>query len=327
METTDLVLRKSVTVSDAGVNGGRISYTQVTSNVLNNLFPNVMESERTNGVTRYRKFFMKNKNASLETASNSRIWISEKSTGGDYFRLKLGTNTDEQDDSTAYTNWVGTGNLTSSFAVDTTSFDAIFDTNNGVYNSSRIRIIDSSGVEEFLVVKSSNGVTWVGNTATIHVTTPARNTYPSGQNTLVSGVVDIGNLVASTDSWAETSASGTYDEDTYPVVVNNVGTVEDSWTVTFLTSSTFSVSGSVTGALENGSIGSNYSPTNANTGTGDYYFRILAAGWGGTWAIGETVTFNTNHSAGSVWCKEVVPAATAAKTNSTFKMKMYVEGS
>ena len=57
MEATDLVLRKSVTVSDAGTNGGRISYTQITSNVLNNLFPNVMESERTNGATRYRKFF------------------------------------------------------------------------------------------------------------------------------------------------------------------------------------------------------------------------------------------------------------------------------
>ena len=33
MENTDLVLYKSVTISEAGANGGRMSYTQVTSNV------------------------------------------------------------------------------------------------------------------------------------------------------------------------------------------------------------------------------------------------------------------------------------------------------
>ena len=78
MESTDLVLYKSVTVSDVDANGGRMSYTQVTSGVLNNMFPNVTQDERTNGATRYRKFFYKNKNSAGETAANARVWISRK---------------------------------------------------------------------------------------------------------------------------------------------------------------------------------------------------------------------------------------------------------
>lgn len=327
MQATDLVLRKSLSVSDAGTNGGRISYTQVTSNVLNNLFPNVMQSERTGGVTRYRKFFFKNKNAAGETASNARVWISLRSTGGDYFRLKLGTNIDTQKDATAYTNWLGTGYLSSVLAADSTSFSAVFDVQNGIYNGSLIRVADNSGVEEFLTVKASGGISWNGKIATIHVTTPARNTYPVSVNTLVCGVVALGNLVASVDGWVESSVAGTYDETNYPVGVNNVGTVEDSWTITMLSATTFSVVGTVTGALANGSILSNYSPVNPNVGTGDYYLRLLAAGWGGTWAIGETIKFDTHHSAASVWVKEVVPAGTSAKTNNTMNLKLYAEGS
>lgn len=327
MEGTDLVLVKSVTISDAGANGGRQSYTQVSSNVLNNMFANVSQADRTAGVTKYRKFFFRNRNASDETASNSRIWISQRSTGGDYFRLKAGTDTDTQAEADDYTNWLGTGYLTSPLSTDATSIQALFDTNNGVYNGSIIRLNDSSGGEEFLTVKSSGGVSWNGNTATIVTTSGARSTYPASQNSLVSGVVDLGDLVASTSSWVETSASGTYDESTYPVEVNNIGTVSDSWTLTFTSSTNFTVSGTNTGSVGTGTTSSNFSPVNASAGGGAYYFIIRSAGWGGTWAVGETVTFTTTHSSAGVWIKEVVPAGTTAKTSNTTIFKLYTEGS
>jgi hypothetical protein len=327
MENTDLILLKSLNISDNDNNGGRASFTEVTSNILNNMFPNVMQSEREDGLTRYRKFFYKNKNSAGETASNSRVWISLNSTGGDYYRLKAGTNTDEQSDADDYTNWLGVGHVTSVFAVGTTSFAADFDNNDGVYNSSLIRMSDNSGGEEFLTVKASGGVSWVGNTATIHTTTPARNTYPTGQNILVSGVIDLSDLISSSGDWVETSVSGTYDESTYPLLLSNVGTVEDTWTLTFTSATTFTVAGTNTGALSGlGAIGSDYAPVNPNVGTGDYYFKLRAAGWGGTWAVGETVIFSTHHSAKSIWVKEVVPAGTSAKTNNQFNLKLYSEG-
>ena len=327
MEGNELVLMKSVTISNTDANGGRMSFTQVSSNVLGGMFPNVTQSERTSGTTRYRKFFFKNKNASLETAVNSRIWISLKSNGGDYFRLKAGTDSDVQSAADDYTDWMGTGHLTSALATDSTTIEALFDAATGVYNGSRIRISDSSGGEEFLTVKSSGGVSWNGNTATIVTTSGARSTYPASENTLVSGVVDLGDLVASTSSWAETSVSGTYDESTYPVVVNNVGTVSDDWTLTFTGATTFTVSGANTGSVGSGSTAADFQPVNANVGTGDYYFEIDASGWGSVWAIGDTVTFTTTHAAASVWIKEVVPAATSAQTSNRFDLKLYAEGS
>ena len=326
MESTDLVLMKSVTISDADANGGRQSYTQVTSNVLNNMFANVSQTDRTAGVTKYRKFFFRNKNAADETATNSRVWIASRSTGEDYFRIKAGTDTDTQAEADDYTEWLGSGYLDGALATDATTFDAIFDNNDGVYDGSMIRVTDSSGGEEFLTVKSSGGVSWLGNTATIVTTTGARSTYPSGQNSVVSGVVDLGSLIAATSAWAETTATGTYDEATYPVEVNNPGPVSDTWTLTFTAATTFTVSGTNTGSVGSGSTASNFSPINANAGGGVYYFLIRSAGWGGTWAIGETVTFTTTHSSAGWWSKEVVPASTAAKSSNSVGFKMYVEG-
>jgi len=326
MENTDLVLQKSVTVNDNAANGGRMSYSQVTSGVLNNMFGNITQAERTAGVNKYRKFFMRNKNSGLETAANSRIWISSRSTGGDYFRIKAGTNVDLQSDAEGFSDWLGTGYLTQDLSADSTTFEALFDINNGIYNNSLLRITDSSGGEEFLTVEAA-GVSWVSNTATIIVTTPVRGNYLAGQNSLVMGVVDLSSIVSSSDSWVETSVSGTYDESNYPVVVNNVGTVEDTWTLTFTSPTAFTVTGTNIGSVGSGTKGSDFSPVNPDVGTGDYYFTISGAGWAGTWALGETITFSTHHSAKSVWIKEVVPALTSAKSNNTFKIKMYAEGS
>lgn len=327
MEGTDLVLMKSEVVSDTDANGGKMSFNQVTSGVLGNMFPNVTQAERDSGVTRYRKFFFRNKNASDETAVNSRIWISQRSTGGDYFRMKAGTDTDTQDDADDYSNWAGTGYLNQSLSADSTSMEVVFDTNDGVYNGALLRLTDSSGGEEFLTVKSAAGVSWVGNIATIITTSGARSTYPAGQNSLVATVVELGDLEASTSGWTETTVSGTYDEANYPVLVNNKGTVSDTWTLTFTSATAFTVSGANTGSLGSGSINSDFQPINTEEGSGSYYFQIQSAGWGGTWAVGETVTFTTTHAAAGVWIKEVVPASCAAKTSNEVKFKLYAEGS
>jgi len=327
MEGTDLILLKSTVISDSTANGGRQSYTQVSSSVLNNMFANVSQTDRTNGTTKYRKFFFRNKNASDETAANSRIWISSQSTGGDYFRMKAGTDTDTQAEADDYTSWLGTGYLTSVAATDATTLEALFDTNDGVYNGSMIRVTDNSGGEEFLTVKSSGGVSWNGNTATIITTSGIRSTYPASQNSLVSGVVDLGSLIAATSAWVESSASGTYDETSYPIEVNNIGTVSDDWTLTFTSANTFTVAGSNTGSVGTGSTASDFSPVNASAGGGAYYFILRSAGWGGTWQTGETVTFTTTHSSAGVWIKEVVPAGTSSKTSNTVKFKLYCEGS
>jgi len=204
--------------------------------------------------------------------------------------------------------------------------EATFDAATGIYAGSVLRLSDSSGGEEFLTV-DTGGVSWNGNVATITCTSGARSTYPASQNSLVCGVVDLGDLVASASGWAESSAAGTYDEATYSVTVNNKGTVSDSWTLTFTGATTFTVSGANTGSVGSGSTASAFQPINASEGSGNYYFEISAAGWGGTWAVGETITFTTTHACAGIWVKETVPAGCSAKTSNLMTLKLYGEGS
>jgi len=327
MESTDLVLYKSSVVNNTVANGGRMSDNLVTSNVLNNLFPNVTQSERSSGVTRYRKFFFKNKNSANETASTSRVWVSKRSNGGDYIRIKAGTNVDTQADAVGYSSWMGTGTILSPISPDATSFTALFDDSSGIYDGSVIRLTDSSGGEEFLTIASENGVTWESLTATIVVTTGVQGTYPATEFGLVCGVVDLDSIIASAGDITVTSVSGTYDDTTYPLLVSNIGTVEDDWTLTFTSATAFTVSGANTGSLGSGTRSSSFSPVNPNVGTGDYYFSLRASGFGGTFTIGDTLTFSTYHSAKSIWIKEVVPALTSAESSNKFNLKLYAEGS
>ena len=153
-----------------------------------------------------------------------------------------------------------------------------------------------------------SNVSWASNQATVTVSTLV-NTYLSGA--IVSSLVSLDNLTPALSDWTETSTSGTYDETTYPVILYNIGTVSDDWTLTFSDSSNFSVSGSITGSVGSGNTGSDFQPAHGAS----YYFKIASAGWGGTWADGDTVEFTTIHSARSVWLKETWAAGVASGCN------------
>ncbi len=96
----DVKFYKSETITDGASNGGRMSYVEVPNNVKHNLFPRVTKSERENGVTRYRKEFWANRNASNEVAYGLLLAIITPSNGDDRFYIKAGTQVDTQGDLT-----------------------------------------------------------------------------------------------------------------------------------------------------------------------------------------------------------------------------------
>lgn len=59
------------------------------------------------------------------------------------------------------------------------------------------------------------------------------------------------DLLATVDNWVETGA-GTYNESTYPVLLDHIGTAEQTWTLTFTDATNFTVIGDTIG-----SVGSN----------------------------------------------------------------------
>lgn len=89
ISTSDIAFYKSAVVSDAAGNGGAISYSEIVTSVLNNMFPNVSQAERLAGLERYRKVFIKNENTSDLTFSSVKFWIDFLSTADDYFRIAL----------------------------------------------------------------------------------------------------------------------------------------------------------------------------------------------------------------------------------------------
>lgn len=308
----DMVLVRASANNDTTSNGGALTETEITDGAAENLFPHVTDAERTAGLTRYRKAGFRNKNASDLSFQNFLLWISQPSTADDYFFLLAGTKAQVQSDISGSSDWVATGVLDANASAGAVSIDVEFPSAAGVQDGDTIRLDDGAGTVEFATVDGS--VSWTGNVATVPLSTGLSNGFSAGDQ--VAGVVDLSDVETSFDTWVETSAAGTYDESTYPLTLYNVGTIDESWTLTFTSATEFSVSGASVGVVGTGTISGDFQPANGAS----YYFKLLAAGFGGTWASGDTITFKTYSAGVAFWLKQVVPAATSAYTGSTVKI-------
>jgi hypothetical protein len=164
---------------------------------------------------------------------------------------------------------------------------------------------------------------YAGNVVTVKLESgqSVANAYLT-TNTYVSGSIDGGDVVASFDSYVETSASGTYDETTYPIVVPNV-CEEETWTLLFTSATAFTITGTLLGQVGTGTTSVDAAPTNPNNG--QPYFTLDKDGWGGTWAIGDTLVFQTHPATVPLWFKEVVPAAASAADRNLLVLGSYNE--
>ena len=127
------------------------------------------------------------------------------------------------------------------------------------------------------------------------------------------GSISAGNIECSFEDFTVTSSAGTYDHNSYPPLLFNDGTVEDTITFTFTSSTNFTCSGANEGNLGSGNITSDFSPVNPNTG--EPYFTLQYAGFGGTFVSGDTIEFKIHPSSQGLWLKEVIPAGTPAESN------------
>ena len=162
-----------------------------------------------------------------------------------------------------------------------------------------------------------------GNVATIGLGGQVANAY-SASECFGAPCLELGDIEASVSDWDDSgTAAGTYDEATYPVVLHNDGVVEDAWTVTFTSETNFTVSGAHTGSVGTGNVGSDFAPVNPVTG--QPYFEIAAAGWGGAFAAGDTLTLSTHPAAAGIWFRETVPAGTAQESDNLLGYAFYGE--
>ncbi len=319
--TGEIEFYKSETVDDSASNGGRMAGAAgvITSGAKNNVWPNITQAERTAGLTRYRKVFVKIANDADLIFFDCKAFVETYTGGDDNIYVFLGTQTDIQSDLTGSERLFGAGQLTADIAAGVSTFDvtledggdACFVDADLVRISDKLDVNDSGGNEEYLRLLAVGGVSIVGDVATLTLDTGVTTTYAYlAADTRVASVIEVGDVQCEWDTKSISSAAGTYDEVTYPPVMDNIGTIEQTWTFTFTSANNFDVVGDVVGSVGSGNITTDFTPNNPDFTKP--YFTLDQLGWGGTWAIGDTLSFKTHPAAVPMWRKEIVPAATSS---------------
>lgn len=321
--------------NDTGANGGRMTANALGSAVIGNVFPSAAEAERLAGSQKFRKFYFKDSEGTTPEGlalQNSKVYVENFSPGTDDVLFWPGTQSDVQ---SAYTPldvndkpinvpnggqvYAG-GQLNADMLAGATTLDVLMhepDSGNFIYfaDGMEIRIsdranVDDTGNSEVFVTIAAGGVTGpVAGVWSLTVTSPVGPAF-AAVSTRVAGVYAHGTVGGSQDNEVVTSASGTLDLVGFPFQFDNQGSIEDGWTITFTSATDFGCVGTVTGSVGTGTIGSDFAPTNSDFGRP--YFTLPSGAWGGTWVLGDTVTWDTHPASIPLWVFRDIKAGTAS---------------
>jgi hypothetical protein len=324
MLDTDIKTYLSAEVSSAGTNGGRRGTTLVTSGVVNNVWPHVTKAERTSGSELFRKLFTVAADDDDGTLIAANELLDNPTEGDDYIIALAGTQTDTEADISASADKFGSGLLNTDVAIDgqtilvdvehldlATGDDDIFRVGVPIRITNKLTPDAVSGTEQTL---TPNDVSNVGTLVTIVVDETLDAIYTVAEGTKISSIMVIGDVKTSAENYVVTTAGdGDYNDTSYPLVLDNIGTVEDELTFTWTDATNFTCVGSSGINYGSGTTGGDFSPTNPNNSKP--YFVLEYAGFSGTWAGSDTLTIDVHEASFAYWLKRVVPAACSSLAN------------
>lgn len=338
---SDIVWRKSEVMNggyelggsaDPGAdatNGGYMTATEAVTGAKNAILPDVPQSELTQGSIKFRKVFIHVANAwnqgQIETDGNDlqlvqpRVFVETYTPGEDSVAIFQGTQSNTQASLTGSERLYGAGQLDADVSASATSLTvnveddedgvplAIFQVGDVVRISDKADV-EASGNEEYVTLTAVSAFT--GNVQTLTFSNDALQNPYTAASTRVASVIEPSTVVASVDNITSPSGSGTFGGTIY---VNNLGCVEDTWTVTFTSATTYTVSGTKTGAVSGtGSTSADFSPANADYGTNPPFFVIKGGQFGGTWQTNDTFTFQTHPASIPLWYRQMVKAGASS---------------
>ncbi len=316
MQSEDIKFYRSKIVTDTAENGGHIDISrEIVSGVKFNLFPRVTSFERTNGKTRFRKAYMANRAAVAEPAFDASVALTVPSTGGDRFYIKAASSHEETEASLSTDGWTGGGRLYADITAGDTSVQVLFENDDYAVPAGALLMIKADSGAMF-TARTAGEPQWTGNVALIGLASQSPDNFAASE-TYAGVCVELGNLEAKADNVTITSSAGTFVTDGGIIALNG-STPEDDWTLTFISSSAFTVAGAQAGTLPSGTISADYNPM--NTAAGGYYFSIGSINWGGTWQTGDRLSFSTVSSAKGFWLKEVIPAGTEREADNFIRL-------
>ena len=166
---------------------------------------------------------------------------------------------------------------------------------------------------------------------TVTLTAPLLRAYPSGS--YLSSALLYGDLQARaanlfdqqtwTGVWQSSvigsEATAEYNDVDYPVEVLNNGAITERWRLSFTSPTSYQVIGENMGVIATGTTGADLQPVNPLTSLP--YFTLRAAGFGGAWAAGNQLRFDTIAAAPPTWlARTVLPGA--ALTGDSFDAQL-----
>lgn len=320
--STELLWYRPEEVSDDPTNGGRMSANVITDAVKNNIYPDVSEAERVAGSTKHRKIFIKVANDDDLDMLTPKVFMETFSPGDDIVTFHQGTQTDQETDLSGNRQF-GSGQLDatvlSGVSVITVlteggAGDPIFVAADKIRISDKTSVSDAGNNEEFHTI-AGGGVSYAGLIATLTLVGTLANGY-AASSTKVASVIEPSTIAATFDTVVNNSSAGTFDTTDPNLIVDNIGGIEQDWTLTFTSATVFNITGNTKGLVGTGNVGSTTAPNNDDFTKP--YFTILAAAFGGTFVSTETITFSTRPASLPIWHKRIVPAGATALGNNNF---------
>ncbi|MBF0127570.1 MAG: hypothetical protein HQM02_10215 [Magnetococcales bacterium] len=328
IQTSEIKWYQSQSVNDTAGNGGLMSSDEIPDGVKNNVWPDVPQAERSAGSVKYRKTFIKIANDDDLALLTPRVFVETHTPGDDSVVLMAGSQTDTQGDAVGYTRFYGAGDLDGDVLAGDNALEVNVESGNGAggheifRDGDLIRVSDKSSVDalagnaEFLRLAGSGGVSWNGTLATLTLAggVTLGSNYPASA-TRVASVMEPADIEASFSGWQESSVAGTYDEGAHPPLGDHIGTIEQTWTLTFTSGTGFTCAGNTRGTVGSGTLGGgSFAPNNPDFGKPYFTLVNTTPPWGGTWAGGDSITFTTHPASLAVWEKRTVPPGAGSRS-------------
>lgn len=311
----ELKLFKAETIVDGPTNGGYRSYDVVVTGQPQNNFPHVFSAGRAAGETKIRFNYPANHDTSKEEALNFSVWVDNETAGDDWVYFVPVDHGDTQADLTGSEQKYTVANLSTDitaggYTVVVTVPDASL--TGAFVDGGKLRLTNKvypdsvPGTVELLTITGTPVVATLQVTMT--VVEQIANSYTVAEGTRASNVLVTSSVIAEAGATVATTAGdGDFDDTTYPVVVENDATIEETWTLTFSDATNFSCSGARTGAVGSGTTGADFEPNNADVSKP--YFSLPYLGFSGTWANNDTLVIPTTDSSVPIAQYRVVPAS------------------
>lgn len=292
---------------DTANNGGLISNTLIADGVKNNIFPDASKNERLNGSTKYRKVFLGLRNPDSTAAIDVKLFVLRPTQAQDAILM-----VEPYSDGTQ--RWInqsnrrwGAGTLVADALVGATSLtvtpeQSIYDVYQ-VGDTLAITTRNESNPTALVDYYQISAVVADGANKTITLNRGLDNAMPAGA--VVSSCVFSTTLGA---QFYPNDAQGTFD--TTKVILNNAGTVDESWGVLFTSPTEFNLFQTSSGEtpIATGSISADFSYI--NPATNRPYFTLPTTFFNGTYVAGNYCTFGTESASLPFFLERIIPPGT-----------------